>query len=70
MPVGIGIAVGLGGAALATRVIAAFLFETTPTDPGTFVLVAVTLCAAACLAAWVPALRAARVDPVRALRQE
>jgi putative ABC transport system permease protein len=70
MPAGLGIVVGLVGAALATRVIASFLFETPPTDPGTFALVAVAIGAAAGLAAWIPARRAARVDPVRALRTE
>ena len=51
-------------------VIASFLFQTTPTDPGTFAAVAVTLAVTGCLAAWVPARRAARVDPVTALRVE
>lgn len=60
--------IGLGGATLATRVIASFLFQTTPTDPVTFTAVAITLIATGCLAAWVPARRAARVNPVTALR--
>lgn len=69
-PVGIGILVGLGGATLTTRVIASFLFETPPTDLLTFAAVAITLGAAACFAAWIPARRAARVDPIVALRYE
>ena len=58
------------GAALATRVIASFLFNTTPTDPATFAVVAIVLAVVGCLAAWVPARRAARVDPVAALRTD
>jgi putative ABC transport system permease protein len=69
-PVGLGIVGGLGGAALATRTISSFLFRTTPTDASTFAGVAVTLGVAACLAAWIPARRAAHVDPVKALRAD
>jgi ABC-type antimicrobial peptide transport system permease subunit len=69
-PVAIGIIVGLGGAALATRVIASFLFQTTPTDPSTFAAVALTIALASLLAAWIPSRRALRVDPVSALRAE
>jgi putative ABC transport system permease protein len=69
-PVAIGIAIGLGGAAFSTKVIATFLFETTPTDTVTFASVAALLGIAAGLAAWLPARRAARVDPVTALRAE
>jgi ABC-type antimicrobial peptide transport system permease subunit len=67
-PIVLGTIVGLGAAALVTRVIASFLFNTTPTDPATFAVVAITLAVVGCLAAWVPARRAARVDPVSALR--
>ncbi len=70
LPVGVGIVVGLGGATVATRLIASFLFDTTPTDPATLAAVAVLLSAAAAGAAWIPARRAARVDPVIALRAE
>jgi putative ABC transport system permease protein len=70
VPVGLGLAAGLAVAFFATRVIASFLFETTPTDPVTFVTGAVMLLAAALLAAWLPARRAARIDPVVALRAE
>jgi predicted permease len=68
LPIVIGTVAGLGGAAAATRVIASFLFQMSPTDPATFAIVAVTLLVTGCLAAWVPARRAARVDPVTALR--
>ena len=70
VPIVIGTLLGLGGAALTTRVIESFLFETAPTDAATFAAVALALVAAGCLAALVPALRAARVDPVATLRAE
>ena len=70
VPVAIGLVLGIGSAVLATRAIATFLFQTTTTDPATFAAVAVTLATTACLAAWIPARRAARVDPVTALRAE
>ena len=60
-PIVLGTIVGLGAAALATRVIASFLFNTTPTDPATFAAVAMTLAVAGCLAAGCrPARRAGR----------
>ena len=66
----IGVAVG-GIAALAlTRLMASILFEVKPTDPLTFGGVAVLLCAIALLACYIPARRAASVDPVQALRAE
>ncbi|HEX5216481.1 MAG TPA: ADOP family duplicated permease [Vicinamibacterales bacterium] len=70
VPLIAGIGLGLGLAWLATGVIASFLFETTPTEPTTLAAVAATLALAGALAAWIPARRAARVDPVSALRAE
>ena len=70
VPIAIGTAVGLGTAALVTRVIASFLYETQPVDPTTFALVALTLAVTGCLAALVPSLRAARIEPVTTLRTE
>ncbi|MEX2661368.1 MAG: ABC transporter permease [Vicinamibacterales bacterium] len=69
-PVALGIAVGLGGAILSTKIIASFLFETPPTEPTTLAAVAAMLAVTACVAAWIPARRAALVDPVAALRAE
>ncbi|MPY87200.1 MAG: FtsX-like permease family protein [Luteitalea sp.] len=69
-PALLGLAVGMAGAFYATRLIASFLFETTSHDPVTFAAVAVLMGVAALVAAWVPARRAARVDPVIALRAE
>jgi predicted permease len=70
VPAAAGLVVGLVGAALSTRVIASFLFKTSATDAGTFAMVSVGLGLGACLAAWIPARRAARVDPVKALAAE
>ena len=69
-PALIGLLVGIGAAFYATRIVAAFLFQTTPHDPGTFAGVAILVALGACLAAWIPARRAARVEPVTALRVE
>jgi putative ABC transport system permease protein len=69
-PVALGLVAGLAGTYYATRLIASFLFQTTPHDPTTLVAVVAVLGAAACLAAWLPARRAASVDPVTALRAD
>ncbi len=69
-PVALGLAAGLAGTYYATRIIKSFLFQTEPHDPATLVTVLVVLAAAAGFAAWLPARRAASVDPVTALRAE
>jgi predicted permease len=66
----VGVALGLVGAFGLTRYIQGVLFGVAPTDPVTFVGVAVVLVATAALASWAPARRAAAVDPVAALRVE
>jgi putative ABC transport system permease protein len=66
----IGIAIGLVGAFALTRLLAAQLYSITPTDLGTFVGVSFLLATIALVATLVPALRATRVDPVVALREE
>jgi ABC-type antimicrobial peptide transport system permease subunit len=63
-----GVGLGLAGAVAVTRVLGAFLFEVKPTDPATFVMVATLLAVVALLAGLLPARRAARVDPLVALR--
>jgi ABC-type antimicrobial peptide transport system permease subunit len=70
VPIAIGTAIGIGGALLTTNVIKSFLFATPPNDPGTLVTVAIALAVIGCLAALVPALRAAKVDPSTSLRAE
>ncbi len=66
----IGVAVGVVLAAGLTRIVARFLYGVTPTDLLTFIAVALLLTGVAALASYVPALRAARVDPMVALRAE
>jgi len=66
----IGAVAGLLGAAVSTRVLSNLLYEMSPTDPVTFGAAAVFLLAVAALAAYIPARRAARVDPMVALRYE
>jgi ABC-type antimicrobial peptide transport system permease subunit len=65
-----GVLIGLGGAALLTRLLTALLYETEPLEPITFVATAAALLTAALVACVVPARRATRVDPTTALRAE
>lgn len=65
-----GIALGLGGAFALTRVLKQMLFGVAPTDIPTFAGVGAILGATALLASLIPACRAARVNPIRALRNE
>jgi hypothetical protein len=68
--VGTGILIGLPCAYALSRVLRTALFQPEPVDPPTAALSLLTLFAVALLAAWVPARRAARIDPMTALRQE
>jgi putative ABC transport system permease protein len=65
-----GLTMGVIGALALTRVLASFLFGVNPRDPATFVSVCIALATAALLATYIPARRAARVDPIAALRHE
>jgi len=65
-----GMVIGLVGAFAVTRLIKGLLFAVSATDPATFVLASCLLVVIALLACWIPARRAARVDPVIALRYE
>jgi len=66
----IGIAIGLAGAVALTRILASLLYDVTPTDPLTLAGVSLVLAAIALLASYLPARRAARIDPMAALRYE
>src|SRR5207245_5344242 len=65
-----GVVVGAVGAAVLTRYLRAVLYEVSPTDPVAFAAMAMLLFAVALAASYVPARRAARVDPLVALRSE
>ena len=69
-PVAIGVVAGLLAAAFLSRLLAQLLFGLSPTDPLCFVGVGATLTTVAFLACWVPAGRAARLDPMVALRHD
>jgi putative ABC transport system permease protein len=64
------IVVGLAAALALTRVMTSLLYDVEPTDPQTFAAVSVALLATAFVACWLPALKAALVDPLVALRYE
>jgi ABC-type antimicrobial peptide transport system permease subunit len=66
----IGVAVGLGASYALTRLMKTLLFGVSATDPLTFTLIALSLGLIALLACWIPARRAAKVDPMIALRCE
>jgi len=67
---GVGTVVGLAGALGGSRLLTAMLFDTRPSDPATLAVVSVLLLITAAGAAYFPARRATRIDPVRALRAE
>ncbi len=67
---GTGILIGLPCAYAIGRILKTSLFRLEPLDPGTAIFSFVALLAIALLAAWVPARRAARIDPITALREE
>jgi putative ABC transport system permease protein len=68
--VGVGLILGLGGAAAVTGYLKAMLFGLTPLDPATFVLVSMSFPVVAAAAAYLPTRSATRVDPAVALRDE
>jgi putative ABC transport system permease protein len=65
-----GLAAGVGGAQLLTRLFAGILYGVSPTDTATFAVVTATLALVGLTASLVPAWRATRIDPVVALRHE
>jgi putative ABC transport system permease protein len=70
LPTGAGILVGVFAALLVTRWMASMLFQVRPADPATFAGAALLLAAVALLASWLPARRAARIEPTSALRAD
>jgi putative ABC transport system permease protein len=68
--IALGVAAGLAAAIVLSRVLRSFLFEVEPTDPVTLIAVGLLFVGVALLACWAPARRAAKVDPLEALRYE
>jgi len=66
----LGLVIGLAAAVAMTRVLANLLYEVSPTDPLTIAAASATLVTVGVAAALLPAMRAARVDPIRVLREE
>lgn len=67
---GIGLLLGLGGAAWLTRFLGTLLFETEPLDPGTFVATTAALLVVAVMASYLPARRAASVSPLESMKTD
>jgi ABC-type antimicrobial peptide transport system permease subunit len=67
---GIGVVIGLGAAAGLTRLMSSLLYGIAPLDPVTYIAVPLVLITATVIASYVPARRAASVDPVEALKVE
>ena len=68
--VALGLAIGVAGAVAASRFVRALLFQVSPIDPLTLTAMAAVLAVTAAVAAGIPARRAARLDPLRALRED
>jgi putative ABC transport system permease protein len=67
--VGVGIALGAAASLWASRLVGTLLYGLAPRDPPTFIGAALVLAAIALVATWLPARRAARIDPAQVLRE-
>ena len=70
LPAAFGVALGLAVSFGLTRLLSSLLYGVTATDPVTFAVVSLSVAGIALLATWLPARRAAKVDPIIALRAE
>jgi putative ABC transport system permease protein len=68
--VAVGVVVGVAGAAVVTRLLSGLLFEVSATDPAVFAGIIASVLLVGTSASFVPALRATRVDPMVAIREE
>ena len=68
--IAIGLVIGVAGAFAVAGVLKGLLFQVSALDPATFVLASASMAVIGVLATFVPAYRAARIDPVRTLRDE
>jgi putative ABC transport system permease protein len=68
--VGIGAAIGVAGALMSSKAIGSLMYGVKPTDPWTFAAIVVMISGTALLASWLPARRAAKVDPLVAIRYD
>ena len=66
----IGVALGVTGSFFVTRLMSGMLFQVKASDPAVYVMVAILLAVVALVASYIPARRAARIDPLIAIRQE
>jgi len=69
-PVAAGLVLGIAGAIASARLLTTLLYSVEPSDPGVLTGIAAILGVTAAAACWMPARRAARVDPLVALREE
>jgi putative ABC transport system permease protein len=69
-PVALGAGLGVGAAIVLARLVRGLLFNTAPADPALYALAVATVMIAAAVACWIPARRAGKIDPVRALTAE
>jgi putative ABC transport system permease protein len=68
--IGAGLALGLGAAYPVARLMASLPIGVSPSDPAVFLVIATVLAAVGLFACWLPARRAAALDPVKAIRYE